>query len=235
MRDFREQLVEAAARPYLRAGQIPYYFARGKLKQDPIFFALLAKGVFPDRGLLTDIGCGQGSLIAILLAARDAYARQDWPQDWPAPPSSLDLVGFDLRPSAVRTANAAYGDRARIAVGDVRTAEIPPSEAIAILDVLHYIHPDEQMAVLERVHRALEPGGRFITRVGDAGAGFRFVLTRIGDQLITMLRGSLWPRFYGRSAKEWQALVESAGFEVSAEPMDQGTPFANVMLIATRR
>lgn len=235
MPGFRERLVEAAARPYLRAGQVPYYFARGKLRQDPIFFALLAKGVFPDRGLLTDLGCGQGSLIAMLLAARDAYAKHDWPGDWPAPPSALELYGFDLRPAAVRSANAAYGDRARISVGDVRTADIPPSDAVAILDVLHYIHPDEQVAVLKRVHRALPPGGRFVTRVGDAGAGFRFLLTRIGDQLITMLRGSLWPRFYGRSAREWQTLVERVGFEVRAEQMDQGTPFANVMLVGTRR
>lgn len=235
MRDFREQLVEAAARPYLRAGQIPYLFARGKLRQDPIFFALLAKGIFPDNGLLTDLGCGQGSLIAILLAARDAHARHEWPEDWPAPPSALELYGVDLRPAAVRSANAAFSGRARIAVGDVRTADIPTSDAIAILDVLHYIDPGEQVAVLERVHQALKPGGRFVTRVGDAAAGFHFLLTRIGDRLITMLRGAIWPRFYWRSAHEWQALVERAGFEVSAEPMDQGTPFANVLLVGTRR
>jgi SAM-dependent methyltransferase len=235
MPSIRDRLIEAAARDYLPAGFTPYCFARGKLRQDPVFFALLAMGVFPARGQLTDFGCGQGSLIAILLAARDAYARGDWPTEWPAPPTDLALYGVDLRPAAVRTANRALGARARIVEGDVRTAPIPPSDAIAILDVLHYIGPAEQIAVLRRCHAALKPGGLFVTRVGDADAGLRFLITRLGDKAITILRGSLWPRFHCRSAKEWQRIVADSGFDVEAHPMSAGTPFANVLLLGHKR
>jgi SAM-dependent methyltransferase len=108
-RAFYERLVDRATDPYRPAGRLPYHFARGKLRQDPVFFALLAQGLLPKAGQLTDLGCGQGSLIAILLAARSAQAAGQWPDDWPAPPAGLQLYGVDLRPAAVRYAKTAFG------------------------------------------------------------------------------------------------------------------------------
>jgi len=234
MPGFRDRLVERAASGYRAAGHTPYHFARGKLSQDPVFFALLAQGLLPRQGRLTDLGCGQGSLLAILVAAREAHAAGDWPADWPAPPDALELQGVDLRPAAVRSAAIALGDRAQVVAGDIRTFDIPRSDAIAILDVLHYIDADAQRQVLERCHAALAPGSRLLLRVGDAAAGWRFAVTSLGDRIITMLRGSIGPRFCCRTAAEWQALLESIGFVARMQPMSEGTPFANVLFVATR-
>lgn len=230
-----DQLIEHAARPYRAAGRTAYHFARGKLSGDPVFFAVLAQSLLPGSGRLTDLGCGQGSLIAILLAARDMHAAGSWPRDWTPPPSALHLFGVDLRPAAVRAATTAFGDRASVGVGDIRTTPIPASDAIAILDVLHYIDPGEQRSVLERCHAALPPGGVLILRVGDTGAGWRFIVTTLGDRIITMLRGTLFPRFYCRPIGEWRALLEGIGFDVATQPMSEGTPFANVLFVARRK
>ncbi len=233
--EFRTELVDQAADPYRPAGRLPYHFARGKLGQDPVFFALLAQGLIPNQGHLTDLGCGQGSLIALLLAARRMHAAGRWPSDWPVPPLQLKLSGVDLRPAAVRAANTAFGDQAHVALGDIRNAPILASDVVAILDVLHYIGADDQRKVLERCHAALRAGGLMLLRVGDAGAGWRFAVTSLGDRLITMLRGTAWPRFHCRPIAEWCALVSSIGFDVTAQPMSEGTPFANVLLVARRR
>jgi SAM-dependent methyltransferase len=231
---FFDQLIELAAKPYRSAGQTPYHFARGKLRQDPVFFALLAQGLLPSAGELTDLGCGQGSLIAILLAARAMHAEGKWPTNWPPPPR-LSMHGVDLRPAAIRAANIAFGGQARVEQGDIRTAPIPPSDVIAILDVLHYIDAGDQQRVLARCHASLRPGGLLVLRVGDASAGWRFFVTTLGDRLITMLRGTLFPRFHCRPLTEWISLVTAIGFEVTAQPMSEGTPFANVLLIARKR
>jgi SAM-dependent methyltransferase len=231
--DFRNRLIEQAARPYRATGHTPYHFARGKLRQDPVFFALLAQGLLPSQGELTDLGCGQGSLIAILLAARDMHAEGSWPRDWPPPPQ-LSMRGVDLRPAAARVANIAFGAKARVEQGDIRAWPIPPSDAIAILDVLHYIDADDQQRVLERSHAALRSGGLLILRVGDASAGWRFFVTTLGDRIITMVRGTLLPRFHCRPLTAWKSLVTSIGFHVETQPMSEGTPFANVLIVARK-
>ena len=43
-----DALIDAASRPYLAAGRYAYYFARSKLRHDPIFFSLLRTGRIPD-------------------------------------------------------------------------------------------------------------------------------------------------------------------------------------------
>jgi len=40
------------------------------------------------------------------------------------------------------------------------------------------------------------------------------------------------PPTWGRTVAEWQALLGQLGFTVQAVPMSQGTPFANVLLVA---
>jgi SAM-dependent methyltransferase len=228
-----ERIVAAAARAYAPAGRTALHFARGKLRHDPVFRAILARGLIPDGARLVDLGCGQGVLEALLAAARAEHELGAWPAAWPPPPRLESVLGVDLRRRAIAAARVALGERMAFHVGDVREADIPPCDAIAILDVLHYLPHADQAGVLARCARALAPGGMLLLRVGDADAGVRAAITRLSDQAITLLRGG-GPRLHTRGLKAWIAAVEAAGFGVEAAPMSAGTPFANVLLVARR-
>jgi len=226
-----ESIIARAGRAYAPAGRVALHFARGKLRHDPVFRALLARGLVPDGARLVDLGCGQGVLEALLAAARAEHERGAWPAAWPPPPRLASVLGVDLRRRAIAAARVALGARATFRVGDVRDADIPPCDAIAILDVLHYLPHADQARVLARCARALAPGGVLLLRVGDADAGARAAITRLSDQAITLLRGG-WPRLHLRGLASWRAAVEQAGFRAEAAPMSAGTPFANVLLVA---
>ena len=110
---------------------------------------------------------------------------------------------------------------------------IPPCDVVVILDVLHYVDPAAQEGVLRRVHAALRPGGRLLLRVGDASARRGFAISQWVDRVVTMVRGHRVPPTYGRTLAEWQAVLRRLGFDVQPVPMSRGTPFANVLLVAT--
>jgi len=227
-----QAIVAAAARAYRPAGRFAEGFARGKLTHDPVFASIVVQGLIQGRARLVDIGCGQGLLAALLLAARDLHEQDGWPASWPAPPRLASIWGIDLRPRAVRTAQAALGTRARVIAGDLRTARIPPGDAIMLLDVLHYVDPDAQAAVLARCRDALDRGGTLIARVADARAGPRFWITAVTDRIANLARGSS-PRLYVRPLPAWLELLGRIGFgDVRLAPMSAGTPFANVLITA---
>ena len=228
-------LLDAATRPYRDSGRFHYYFARGKLGRDPAFFALLRQGLIPDHVRLLDLGCGQFLLAALLFAARAQFDRGTWPADWTPAPIPGSFHGIELRANVVAAGQAALGDRVTLRRGDICETEFPASDVVVILDVLHYIDAASQERVLAKVAACLHAGGRLLLRVGDAAAGWSFLVTRMTDQLITMARGAVWPSFHCRSLSEWIALLERFGFVVRPEPMNQGTPFANVMLIAHKK
>jgi 2-polyprenyl-3-methyl-5-hydroxy-6-metoxy-1,4-benzoquinol methylase len=229
-----DALVEAAAAPFRAAGRFAWHFARGKLRYDPVFLALLARGAFPDGARVLDLGCGQGVLFALLVAARRRHADGGWRAGWPPPPQRLVMRGIDLRREAVRRASVALGEHATFEQGDVCDARLGEADVVVMMDVLHYLPPERQEALIAAIAQAVPRGGRFMTRVGDATAGARYAATRAGDWLVTVMRGSLRPRFHCRPAAEWAALLARHGFRVDAEPMSRGTPFANVLLTATR-
>lgn len=224
--------VAAAARAYRPAGRFAERYARGKLAHDPVFAAILAQGLIPDRARLVDIGCGTGLLAALLLAGRECFEQGMWPASWPAPPRLPSIWGIDLRPRAVRVAQAALGARARVIAGDMRTADIPPGDAIVLLDVLHYVDRGAQAEMLGRCRGALGRGGVLLARVADARAGLRFWMTTSADRIATLARGGS-PRLRCRPLPEWLDVLGQSGFgDVEIAPMSAGTPFANVLLRA---
>ncbi|HEX3142008.1 MAG TPA: methyltransferase type 11, partial [Rhizobacter sp.] len=99
----------------------------------------------------------------------------------------------------------------------------------------HYITVPEQNEVLARVRSALPESGLLLLRVGDASARLRFRISQWVDAIVTWARGHRVPPQFGRSLAEWVAHLESLGFEVRCQPMSRGTPFANVLLVATVR
>lgn len=226
------RLIDAAAAPYRQAGRFAWHFARGKLAGDPVFVALLERGLIPDRAKLLDLGCGQGLLASWLAAADSVGASGDWPIGWPRPPRVIDYCGFELMPRDIDRARVAVGGRARFVLGDIRVLDYPPVDVVVVLDVLHYLLPDEQESVLARIRSALSGDGLLLLRVGDAAAGWRYRWSQWVDRCVTSCRGHRLADLHGRPADEWIAALRRHGFSVEAVPMSQGTPFANVLLIA---
>ena len=227
-------LFEAATRPFTGSGRYAWHFARGKLRHDPVYLSLLRHGLLPDRGTLLDLGCGQGLLLSLLKAAREQYRAGSWPRGWPAPPLNLDLQGIEMREHRVQAARHALGGSVQVILGNLREVVLRPSSVIVILDVLLYLDEPEQQHLLDRVATALEPGGLLLLREADASAGFAFRVTKWSEQVAGAVRGQLGRPLHYRSAIQWIAELAERGFAVSAEPMSDGTPFANVLFVAKK-
>jgi cyclopropane fatty-acyl-phospholipid synthase-like methyltransferase len=224
-------LIDRACEPYRRAGLFAYNFARNKLSGDPVFRAMLERGLLLGRGHILDLGCGQGLLASWLRAALLCYESGSWPQGWPPAPTPRSTRGIELMVRDVERARAALGPSCEISQGDIRSTDFGITDAVVILDVLHYMTREEQLQVLKRVRAALPARGLLLLRVGDADGGLRFRYSQWVDKLAMLFRGHSSVNTHYRSATQWREIVRECGFEVQATPMSEGTRFANVLLI----
>jgi len=183
------------------------------------------------RGHILDLGCGQGLLASWLRAALLCYESGSWPQGWPPAPTPRSTRGIELMVRDVERARAALGPSCDISQGDIRSADFGTTDAVVILDVLHYMTKEEQLQVLKRVRTALPAHGLLLMRIGDADGGLRFRYSQWVDKLVMLFRGHSSVGTHCRSAAQWRELLRECGFEVQATPMSEGTRFANVLLI----
>ena len=212
-------LLDAATAPYRSAGRFAYHFARGKLSRDPAFGTIVQRGWIRPGSRVLDLGCGQGLLASLLLAAD----------------SGCQVRGIELMPTDARRANVALAGAADIVCGDIRHEDFGAADVAVILDVLHYIDYAAQDQVLRRLRAALQPDGLLLLRVGDADAGLPFRLGNLVDHVVVFVRGHRLVRLYCRPLTQWRKALESLGFGVEVMPMSHGTPFANVLLKARLR
>ena len=225
-------VLDAASAPYRQAGRFAWRFARGKLGMDPVFRHLLREGLIPPRARVLDIACGQGLLASLLRTCATFERHERWPSGWAAAPVAVHVTGIELMSRDVQRARDALGDAAEFVRGDMRHTPFPEVDAVVILDVLHYVTVADQDEVLARVRRALPVGGRLLLRVGDAASRRGFLASQWVDAVVTFVRGHRVTPQFGRTLSAWIARLESLGFEVRSQPMSQGTPFANVLLVA---
>lgn len=232
---FEKQLLDEAIAPYKQAGKFATNFARGKLNGDPVFKEILQRGLIPANSHVIDIGCGQGLLSAWLLAADRMASTTQWPKTWEKPPRGVSVHGIELMPADVlraKKALAAHQDTLTFETGDMCSTSFGKAQTAVILDVLHYVSYAAQEDVLLRVRDALSPAGLLILRIGDADAGLGFKVSNWVDNVVTLARGHRLSRLYCRPLSEWMLLLNKLGFKVESKSMSQGTPFANVMLLA---
>ncbi len=191
-------------------------FVRWKTRLDRVFELLLESDL--GSGPVVDLGCGHG--IALTLAAfRD-----------PGRP----LCGCDLDAGRVRTAGLALsGLDASVRVADIREYAVPEAGLILIIDVLQYLDPDDQRAVLERCAASLRPGGTLIVREPDTVGGWRGRLTKALDRAAVRTGGSsVRPRY--QTAASFTETLERAGLSVSVQRHRNTLPLAHIVVRARR-
>jgi SAM-dependent methyltransferase len=197
-------------------------FVQGKLEHDPVYRALAADASLAGARSVLDLGCGRGILLALLAERARRQGR------------GLELRGIEARASHAAVARAALGADAEIRIADLRDAVLPRCHAACLIDVLHYLPEEAQRPLLGRVVHVLEPGGLLFVREIDRAAGVRGRLARAAERTATVLRGEPGQRFCFRTAAAWRDLLDGAGLSVASRPADEGTPFANVLLVGRR-
>ena len=225
----------AACTPYQAVSRWAWHWARGKLQHDPVFRGLLERGDLPAGARVVDIGCGQGLIASLLQACDDAQRGGHWPDAWPMRSRATAYTGIELMQKDMARAAAALSTlplAPRFVCADMCAAALPECDVVVILDVLHYVDHAAQDSVLRRVRDALAPRGRLLLRVGDADATRGFATSQWVDRIVTWARGHRVPPTWGRPLKAWIAALQGLGFTVRTIPQSQGTPFANVLLIA---
>lgn len=210
--------VEQAAARYRLAGRVAHGFARGKMSGDPAYATVLAQ--LPDQGTLLDVGCGEGYLLALARAAKP----------------ELDLVGLDHDPRRVTLARQALAGEPRLEllVGDLRDHALLRASMITCLDVLHYMPPEQQDAVLARLAACLAPGGLLLLRDGQADGGLRTSVLRLFETVAVAIGRHRGDGVFFRSADALRDALEAMGLEVEVAPCHDGTPFANLLFAARK-
>lgn len=215
------QIARAYLPPRWYGNRWHYYYARAKLRSDPLYPGI-ADALHGSDAPLLDLGCGIGLL---------AHALRAHGIDLPYRGIDNDAAKI----ACARTA-AAHAQLADVQFDCVNLADgTPPHRgSVAILDVLQFVQPHVQDEILADAVAMLTPGARLVIRTGLHDDSRRARMTRRIDQLSRTLGWmNAGPQRYPE-ADTLRARFDAAGLHAEFTPLYGNTPFNNWRVVATR-
>ncbi len=192
-------------------------YVRGKVGWDPVF-PLARREIVLRQQPVIDIGCGLG-LLGISMRAAGIPLR---------------YRGTDIAPWKVNKAKDAvryYGfEEVGFDVLDALSTQIPPGATVCLFDVLHYLDPAAQQAMLGRLADAADAGSLVLMRTGLRGTGWRFLLTLLVEG---WTRATGWIRggaINFPSREDITGFFAERGLEAAVVPLWGRTPFASYLV-----
>jgi len=166
-RYFKEQLI----RTYLYKSPVLEWYCRIKIKLENYYEQF--HEIIPREGTFYDLGCGYGFMTYML--------------HWASP--MRKFIGVDHDDEKIETAqhNFLRDDNIHFEQGDLTQYELKPCDGIIISDVLHYLTPVAQEALLERCYSALNNNGSLIIRDGVAELASRHKGTKLTELFSTRI------------------------------------------------
>jgi SAM-dependent methyltransferase len=176
----------------------------------------------PARGVIVDLGCGHG-LFAQLLA-RDSAARS--------------VIGVDLDARKVAVTDQLALPNLRFVTGDAATIDLPPVQAVTIIDVLYLVPYQTQERLLAACAARLAPDGLIVLKDMAERPRWKVWLNWLEETLavrvLHITASDESGRFYFRPRAEWQALLARLGFAVETIPLDRGYYHPHVVFVARK-
>ena len=198
-----------------------YFYARAKLRSDPLYPGMV-DALRDTRAPLLDLGCGIGLLAHALRAAGIAL-----------PYRGVDNDAGKIAHARRGAANAGLHD-AGFTVVDLAAGVPAHRGSVAILDVLQFVPAAAQDAILAAAIAMLAPGARLVIRTGLDDGSARARTTRRIDALSRWLGWmNAGPQRYP-DADSLHARFDAAGLQSEFTPLYGKTPFNNWRVVATR-
>ena len=207
--------------PHWYGNRWHYYYAKAKLGSDPLYPGVV-DALRGSTAPLLDLGCGIGLLAHALRAA-----------DIGLPYRGVDNDAAKIMQAQRAARHATLGD---VAFDIVDLAAGLPAHrgSVAILDVLQFVSPLAQDAILDAAIAMLAPGAKLVIRTGLDDGSRRARFTRRIDAFSRVLGWmNSGPKRYP-DADALRARFDAAGLQSEFMPLYGKTPFNNWRIVATK-
>ncbi|HUG55887.1 MAG TPA: class I SAM-dependent methyltransferase [Candidatus Limnocylindrales bacterium] len=175
----------------------------------------------PRRGFVVDLGCGHGLFANVLLEA--------------SPQRRVLGIDHDARKVEVARGTIGARDGLRFEVGDITRSDLPPCDAVTLVDVLHLLSPADQRRVLRAAAAALPEGGPVVVKAQERANSPRYAFTYAQEIVSSSLRFTRGAprRFQFPSREEALGLFREAGFVVDVVEM-KGRPYTDAIYLGRK-
>ncbi|HTE13199.1 MAG TPA: 1-acyl-sn-glycerol-3-phosphate acyltransferase [Chitinophagaceae bacterium] len=158
---------------YIYKGPVLEWYMRIKVKMEKNY--QLFNELLPRAGTILDIGCGYGFMPYILHFVS----------------AERIITGIDYDEQKIATANHCFSKDATIhfICADITQYAFDKYDAIVMMDILHYLQPEQQKIVIEKSIRSINPGGLIIIRDGNKDLEKRHRGTKLTEVFSTGITG----------------------------------------------
>jgi 1-acyl-sn-glycerol-3-phosphate acyltransferase len=164
---FRNKLVTN----YIYKGPVLEWYLRIKLRMEHNY--KLFDEMIPQKAVISDLGCGYGFLSYML-----AFLSKD-----------RTITGVDYDHTKIDVANHCFSHNQQVQfIGkDISVFDLTPCDVMILSDVLHYLLPEKQEALLQRCVENLNPGGMIIIRDANRNMNKAHQITKLTEFFSTRL------------------------------------------------
>lgn len=199
---------------YIYKSPVLEWYVRIKTRMED-YYALFHERI-PRRAHITDIGCGYGMMAHMLHFLSDER--------------SITALDYDAEKIEVARHCFARSPQVQFFAADAMQFDYAPSDVFLISDMLHYLRPEQQQALLRRCIELLRPGGMLIIRDGDRDLGERHKGTEMTEKWSTGIGfNQMDGKMHYLSGKEIESLAAEYGKTV--ERIDQTKRTSNIVFV----
>lgn len=158
---------------YIYKGPVLEWYMRIKTRLERNYQPFIDE--LPAEGRILDLGCGYGAMSYMLKFTG----------------AGRDITGIDYDEEKILTANHCFSkdDRIRFLHGDALEFDDAQYDGIIMADMLHYLKPEQQSALVGKALSRLPPAGKLIIREGDSNLSEKHRNTKLTEFFSTRLLG----------------------------------------------
>tara|TARA_B110000438_G_C15667662_1_gene586756 strand:- start:209 stop:826 length:618 start_codon:yes stop_codon:yes gene_type:complete len=171
------------------------------------------EALVPKAGFIIDLGCSHG-LLANFLGLTS---------------SEREILGVEMNENRLKFANIGIKNT-KFQAGDITKINIPQTDCIIFTHVLHHLFTyEEQEKLLNFCYEKLKPGGKLIICEVNRYPKWKYLISLLADKILYPFE-----KINFLSIKSLKDLLEKMNFNVEVIPMDKGSVFSHVTLIAKK-
>ena len=158
---------------YIYKGPVLEWYMRIKVRLEKNYQVF--NDLLPRNGKILDIGCGYGFMPYML--------------HFVCP--ERNITGIDYDEQKIATASHCFSKDAgiRFFCADITQYQFERYDAVVMMDILHYLQPEQQKVVIEKAIRSIQPGGMIVIRDGNTDLGKRHRGTKMTEIFSTAIFG----------------------------------------------